>query len=539
MLTDFFLHLAISIIFSFVLLLVGLKVIHLFKIRIYDFQLPLSFLFGLIFFSLISILFLILPDFSKSTYFVFLFFLILIMSLHKRFILIAFLPFITRNFVSLLVWFALILQVQLFSFMTPNNTESLPDGPYVFKELVLPVKIQKLTLDYPPDNAIPAVVSEYLAQRIPFEVERPVMPGQELSNRPILQSLVNLPVRLALSDSTPLKERVERFTYVGISWPNTLSLISEYNFRLFLDVSIPLNSFLGALLFSLIFTSLNFFKRKDYLNLTLFSLAFIVFNPFLIFHSLFTWPKNLSASLIIVSLYLLTLKGRTSLILGSLAMGFSFLAHPMALPFILFTTFLLIFKASRYANRLSQSIKQYSFFLFFVLLPIVPWFLWTNYVLKIPSDLILQNTNLNLSFFDQIWIRISNAFTLLFPTQFSGTSFVPREFLWKSFTNIWSPLGLLVFFIPVILFKTFSSNLKNFNFILYNVLGGSILSALFFSVPTIVHIHGWQTFWPVFAAASFFYIIKFKYAKLILLSQLIFNLLFLTGWLFAVTEINF
>jgi hypothetical protein len=444
-----------------------------------------------------------------------------------------------KNVLAFIVWGVLIFQVQLFSFATPNNLDSLPDGPYVFKELSLPVKIQKLSLDYPPDNALPAVVAEYLAQRIPFEIERPIMPGQEVSNRPILQSLVYLPTRLAFSESTPLKDRIPRFDYVGVSWPNTLSLVSDFNFRLFLDVSIPINSFLGPLLFSLMFTSFKLFKRKDYLNLAVFTLTFIILNPFLLFHALFTWPKNLAASLIIIALYLLSLKSRPGYIMGSLIMGVSYLAHPLALPFMLFTSLYMVFQFSKSSINRIDSIRQYSSYLFCVFLPIIPWFIWSNYVLKIPSDLISQNSNLDIGITEHIWVRALNFYTLLFPTQFSEIGFSARSFLWSSFTNIWSPLGILVFFIPIVLIQYLNSSIKPFSFMLNNVLGGAILSGAFFSIPAIFHIHGWQTFWPIFAAVIFFYINQLRFFKIILFIQLFYNLFFITGWVFATTEINF
>src|SRR5438552_13533726 len=82
----------------------------------------------------------------------------------------------------------------------------LPDGLYVFKTHTLPVKLQVLSGNLPGDNYLPFVVQEFLLRDISFTREHPILPGQEVSNRPILMALATTPFRAALK-SPPQREK--------------------------------------------------------------------------------------------------------------------------------------------------------------------------------------------------------------------------------------------------------------------------------------------------------------------------------------------
>src|SRR4030095_16461364 len=75
--------------------------------------------------------------------------------------------------------------------------ETLPDGLYISKSRTTNVKIQYLT-SLPADNFIPFAVAEFFLRGVSFKKQRPILPGQEVSNRTILMSLVAMPFRAAL-----------------------------------------------------------------------------------------------------------------------------------------------------------------------------------------------------------------------------------------------------------------------------------------------------------------------------------------------------
>src|SRR4051812_428026 len=76
-------------------------------------------------------------------------------------------------------------------------SEPLSDGIYIFKTPTTNVKVQYLT-SLPADNIIPYAVAEFFLRGVSFKEERPILPGNEVSNRTILMSLVALPFRVAL-----------------------------------------------------------------------------------------------------------------------------------------------------------------------------------------------------------------------------------------------------------------------------------------------------------------------------------------------------
>jgi hypothetical protein len=88
----------------------------------------------------------------------------------------------------------------------------LPDGPYIFKEHTLPVRLQVLTGNLPADNYIPFVVQEYLLRDISFSREHPILPGQEVSNRTVLMALATAPFRAALKSPPRRGTPLNRFT---------------------------------------------------------------------------------------------------------------------------------------------------------------------------------------------------------------------------------------------------------------------------------------------------------------------------------------
>ena len=99
--------------------------------------------------------------------------------------------------VSLALWVLLLVLSLGLLHVDVRFPEPLPDGLYVFKTHTTNVKIQYLT-SLPADNYIPFAVAEFFLRGVSFKKERPILPGNEVSNRTILMSLVALPFRVAL-----------------------------------------------------------------------------------------------------------------------------------------------------------------------------------------------------------------------------------------------------------------------------------------------------------------------------------------------------
>jgi hypothetical protein len=166
----------------------------------------------------------------------------------------------------------------------------LVDGPYVAKHDYLGVRVQYLTGNLPTDNSLPHVVSEYLLRDISFKDERPVMPGQEVSNRPILVSLILVPIRSAFSLPSKIINGLPKFDYVGSSWPDFSVLMSDdFAYMFSLTIGITLNA--------LIFLAIGAFAVRATFSSLLISFGVVLImlsSPFFIFQTIFTWPKMLA-----------------------------------------------------------------------------------------------------------------------------------------------------------------------------------------------------------------------------------------------------
>ena len=151
--------------------------------------------------------------------------------------------------VSLALWFLLlVLSLQLLH-IDVQYPAVLPDGPYIFKTHTQNVKIQYLT-SLPADNYIPFIVTEFFLRGVSFKKERPILPGNEVSNRTILMSLVALPFRAALGAKHDHPD-LGTYNFIGRDWPDVSKLDTGNSFEQFEIVGMVLNSLLllGVLLF--------------------------------------------------------------------------------------------------------------------------------------------------------------------------------------------------------------------------------------------------------------------------------------------------
>src|SRR5438045_3065098 len=198
----------------------------------------------------------------------------------------------------------------------------LSDGIYVFKTPTTNVKVQYLT-SLPADNYTAFAVSEFFLRGISFEKERPILPGNEVSNRTILMSLVALPFRVALG--APYDHpRLGTFHYIDRDWPDVAKLNANGAFEQFSVVGLVLNSLL--LLALIVFCS----------NLGLgsvVSLATLLFvtNPYFIGQTIYNWPKAFAAFFILLAWN--SIRARHGPVVVAALLGVAFHCHPYAIVF--------------------------------------------------------------------------------------------------------------------------------------------------------------------------------------------------------------
>jgi|GEM_PF-445428 len=290
----------------------------------------------------------------------------------------------------------------------------LPDGPYVFKEHSLPVKLQVLTGGLPADNYIPFVVQEYFLRDISFAREHPILPGQEVSNRTILMALTAAPFRAALKSPPRRETPLDRFTYAGTECPDVSVFMKGDGFRRFLAVGIVLNALvlLGAALV---------ISAHGPRSLLVPGLLLLATSPFYLSQTIFTWPKCLAAFFLLLALHSLA-RGKSSIWVAA-AGALAYHSHPYATVFLL--GFGCHYGAMALWKRGRFELKQLVYYGVTAGLAVAPWFIWTRLVLGLPSDLVAQNLvvqGVN-SLPAHIWVRITNLYEALTPGMLSVSPF--------------------------------------------------------------------------------------------------------------------
>ncbi|WP_131721662.1 hypothetical protein [Xanthomonas sp. NCPPB 1128] len=329
-------------------------------------------------------------------------------------------------------WIGMALSCMAIVSMPVRFPGELPDGPYVIKNHHLHVKVQVMMGAFPADNYLPYLSSEFLLRDIQFAFERPLMPGQELSNRPILMSLVNVPFRAVLDPPAKQARALPRFSYVGQDWPDVGSLGDDDAFRQFLAVGIVLNS---TLLLGAALLLMRAGLRGAYV---LAGLLLVVSSPYFIAQTLFTWPKSLGGFFLILGAYTL-LSRRSAFVAGVLA-GMAYWSHPYAIVFAgCFGLYILLrdgFKPQCVRNVIAYGLALAAC--------VLPWWLWTRWYLQIPSDLVAQNLLSSASLIDLIWIRVANAARTFLPMYLGTYPLVPNQLFQELLVSITGAMGVLL-----------------------------------------------------------------------------------------------
>ena len=419
----------------------------------------------------------------------------------------------------------------------PIALRDTPDGPYVNKENVNSVRLQKLTGDLPADNVLPFVVQEYLANDISFSSNSPILPGQPVTNRPFLMSLVALPFRIVILPSETKPMNLPKYSYGGQEWPDFRILArNEISYAVFMGIGVFLNA---AILLTLgLFANLLWNKKKfDWLLVALFASS-----SFYIFQTIFLWPKNLAAFFILFSAYLYIVK--RSLIWAGVLIGLAYLSHPYALGYLLVGIVFILIEG--YQN-IAMTFKNLSkFFAAFTLITI-PWFIWKQYLIHIPSDMLAQNLLLNgLSFKEFIWVRVVSLSREFLPVQFIASSFSVKGFYIDSSLNLFGAVGSLILlstlFFPFtnknqLLIKEPSQGLDYFKKATLYCFTSSILLACIFSYIGVPLVHGAQVL-PGLLMIFFVYVFSpFSHIMLTIgWMQVIINMVLLTAYLIKIAQ---
>lgn len=420
---------------------------------------------------------------------------------------------------------ALALAMALWPVALPKN---LMDGPYVAKQNVLGVRVQYITGNLPADNSIPHVVSEYLLRDISFKSERPIMPGQEVSNRPILASLVILPFRAAVDMPQQWQGSMPRFDYVGSSWPDFSVLMeADRSYLVSLTVGVALN---GLLLLALGSFAVRVNRMSGWLALAV--VGMILTSPYFLFQTLFTWPKSLAAFFILFA-FVAEQKIRSSVLAG-ICLGLAYLSHPYA---IVFFAAHLIWKLAcllrihlgwkRFDNCFDDNASQVLISGLYILasfaLVVLPWVFWSKYFLDIPSDLVSQNFfQPGQKIVDFFWVRFVNLLSLILPTHLIIYPFDPVRVVSASTINIAGAVGFCIFlFATHRLFINFDLKRQAVYFI--NWLFPVMMLVFVFSNQAVPALHGLQgpiALLLLIGVVNLFQVLNKRFLLILLIAQL-------------------
>jgi hypothetical protein len=381
----------------------------------------------------------------------------------------------------------------------------------------LAVKVQYITGNLPADNSIPHVVSEFLLRDISFKNVHPILPGQEVTNRPILAALIVVPIRAALDLPPQWSGSFPEFSYAGRMWPDFSILISDdYSYMISLSVGIVLNS---LFLLAIGVVAMHF-KNFDILA-SIFYCLLILASPYFIFQIMFVWPKFMAAFFAILACYFFYY--RNSKFLCGTLLGMGYLSHPYVLVVLLFFLFYVILGI--YTRR-DFSLTQ---IFFFFVITVLPWIYWSKLYLRLPSDLISQNFYIkDMGLKNFIWVRFINLFNIISPLHLTRYPFDVVNVVRESTLNILGAIGPVIgYFFSKRFFSM--ANIQKLNTVLIFVF---FVTIFLFSNVAVPIFHGFQFILPflLFYGVVEARKIGNKFFCLIVFIQLFFNTILIIGY---------
>ena len=395
----------------------------------------------------------------------------------------------TATKLALALWAVLLVASLGLLHLDVRYPESLPDGIYIFKTHTTNVKVQYLT-GLPTDNYIPFAVAEFFLRGVSFKEQRPILPGNEVSNRTIVMSLVALPFRVALGAPRD-HPQLGTYNYIGRDWADVSKLNTGDYFDQFAIVGFVLNSLmlLGLFLFC---SSLgaNFI-------LPLAALLYVT-NPYFIAQTVYTWPKPLAGFFILLAWTSIRSGHSPAIVAALMALGYH--CHPYS---IVFAGCIALYYASQWRSEKRRIPAVVLYLLVFGLI-LAPWFVWIRLVLHIPPDLMAQNfagpgtEAAWASPINFIWIRLFNFFFLTALMMFGVYPFVFADVLNYWLFSLPGVVGLVTIF-PAL--ARCASLPKPRPWLWYGLLGPASLILATFSCAALPVLHGYQ---PLVGVLLFF-----------------------------------
>jgi len=354
----------------------------------------------------------------------------------------------THLCVAAVAWFSLTAIATVGSRIA-TKPDSYASPLYVFKTDVLSTRIQAITGPLPCDNALPHVVAEFLLRDISFKAERPIMPGQEVTNRPFLMSFVVVPFRAAF-DAPPLHYgRLGRFQYVGTDWPDISPLLSDDTYSQFLAIAMLLN----ATLIVGVLWVLSLARLPP--SIVALAVAAFMTSHFVLNQTLFTWPKSFCAYWVIAALMAVwrpravspfaTMRLPDAAIAGA-CLGVAYWCHPLALVFAASLFLVQAWAVVRYQTRRVAETLLVTSTSFAAI--IAPWVIWSRLVVCIPSDLLAQNLRRG-PIWQECYVRLCNIYHVVVPACFDNSPISYQALLatyWLSLPASIGPLLLTMLF---------------------------------------------------------------------------------------------
>lgn len=176
-----------------------------------------------------------------------------------------------------------------------------------------------------------------------------------------------LPYQFSLGDWIPPRDRPPLFSILIYAYHRLLGT-SVYQFWLTQAMSVIFNS--------LFILPAYFIAKRSFGTWTArVSTLFMVFVPFLVFQSIYTWPKSLAMFCVLGMIYFLFFsESRNRYAFAGVLGGLGFLFHNYAAFYIIISAGLLILSS----NQISEKLKHSLAFLFPAFLVVLPYLLWLH-----------------------------------------------------------------------------------------------------------------------------------------------------------------
>lgn len=381
---------------------------------------------------------------------------------------------------ALVCWFLLLLLCVALLQVSIRSPRPLADGIDIFKTPTTNVTVQYLT-SLPADNYIPFAVSEFFLRGISFQKERPILPRAEVSNRTILMSLVALPFRAAIGAPYDHPE-LGTFHHQDRDWPDVSKLNTNGSFEQFSVIGLVLNSLLllGAIVLCAGLGAGSVVPVATLLYIS---------NPYFVGQTIYTWPKALAGFFVLLAWHSIR-AGQRPVVVGAL-MALAFHSHPYALAFAGWVALFYLLQLLRKKSGLPSLLIYLVTFIALLL----PWLVWTRWVLHIPSDLIAQNfsgpgTELAwASVMNFIWIRVYNLFFTICSTAFVLYPFELGGLLDRLLVSLPGTVGLVLIY-PAIARCTDLPRSRSW--LWCGLLGPALSILAIYSSPALPVLHGFQ-----------------------------------------------